>query len=101
MGDSTEKTLPKPEGAPVDASTLTFFCPNYSPDLSFAMFPLSGQVTITYGPGSPSPTNVFISHQGGGSTPVAPGQQTYAVNAGDYLLIEGQGASCKIQWFYN
>ena len=101
MSDSRSDTLPKPEGAAAGASGLTFFSPNYEPDLSFAQFPLAGSVTIVYGPGTPSPANVLISHQGGGTTPVAPGQQNYTVNANDYLLIEGQGASCKIQWWYN
>lgn len=85
---------------PIDASGFAFFLPNYSPALSIALFPQSGSVALIYEPGSPAPSNVYIAHQGGPQTSVPPGESNYAVNAGDYLIIVGQAASCKIQWSY-
>lgn len=96
----TTGALPKPAGVAPDASGLTFFSPNYAPGISFAYFPQSGNVTLVYEAGSPGPTSVYIAHQGQ-QIPVQLGQGQYSVSAGDYLWIMGQGASCKIQWYYN
>ncbi len=101
MSSTAINSLPKPETAANAATGLTFFSPNYSPGLSFGYFPQTGSVTLSYGPGSPPPSSVYIFHQGGQKTPVSVGQGVYTVSQGDYLMIEGNGASCKIQWFYN
>jgi|SRR5579872_2648264 len=93
--------LPRPDAPATAATTLTFFSPNYTPDQSFAYFSQTGTVTLTYVPGAPTPISVFILHQGGPQTPVSPGTSQYPVNAGDYLMIVGRAASCKIQFTYN
>lgn len=89
----------------IDATTtapngFTFFSTNYQPGQSFGYFPTTGTVSLIFGAGSPAPSSVYIFHQGGQTTPVTPGQGQYSVNAGDYLMIEGIGASCKIQFYY-
>lgn len=80
-------------------SGVTLFSPNYAPGISFFMFPQAGTVSLYYGPGSPAPTSVYIA-QGGGQTPVNPGQGQYTVQSGAYLEILGNAASCKIQFYY-
>ena len=87
-------------GLPVDATGYTFFCPNYMPGESFAYFPSTGTVQLNCSYGQPQPTNVYIFHQGGSTTQVTQGVAQYSVNAGDYLIIQGPAASCKIAWFY-
>ncbi len=100
MSQTADK-LPRMElNAPANASGLTFFSPNYAPGESFAYFPTTGNIMLYFGPGSPAPTQVYIFHQGGSTTPVSVGQAQYSVNSGDYLFIIGQAASCKIQWYY-
>jgi hypothetical protein len=80
-------------------SGVTSFSPNYAPGVSYFGFPQSGTISLYYDPGSPAPTAVYIA-QGGTGTPVIPGQRQYAVLAGAYLQIQGNAASCKIQFYY-
>jgi len=93
---------PQLESAHATSATsgVTLFSPNYSPGMSFIKFPQNGTVNLYYGAGNPRPTSVTIFHQGGQRTPVKEGQGQYQVEADAYLDIEGNAASCKIQYYY-
>jgi hypothetical protein len=94
-------TTPTPAELGIDAaaSGVTFFSPNYAPGLTFMTFPQSGTVQLTYGPGSPAPTQAYI-YQNGGQTPLRVGTQNYNVNANDTVYILGNAASCKVYYQY-
>ena len=96
----TTTPLPAEEFERAISTGTTLFAPNYYPDQSFLKFPSSGNVYLTYRAGSPSPKEVYIFHQGGATTRVTPGWNTYSVSNTDHLIVIGDGASCKIEYFY-
>lgn len=95
---STEDFRP-PADAP-DTTDTFLFSPNYSEGISYLMLGIGGTVNLTYAAGSPAPSSAYIFSQGGPRQTLQPGTNQYNVNDGDYIVITGNGASCKVQFSY-
>ncbi|HEX3465640.1 MAG TPA: hypothetical protein VHS78_16440 [Candidatus Elarobacter sp.] len=80
-------------------TTDTFlFAPNLN-NQSYLMLGIAGTLNLTYQPGSPSPVSAYI-YSPGGTQFLVVGTNQYTVNDGDYIVIDGIGASCKVEFNY-
>lgn len=91
----------RPPADDADTTDTFLFAPNYVNDVSYLMLGISGTVNLTYEPGTPAPSTAYILSRGGDKQTLQPNTTNdYNVNDGDYIVIVGPCASCKVQFNY-
>lgn len=76
---------------------------NISPGQTWIVLPMGGNLWVAYERGDSTSSTVYIWHQGGSTTPVSLGFNTYQVNGGDalvYNLSDPANTTIKLGWAY-
>lgn len=96
----SKEVLAMLRNAAQDASYMVYTNPTGSNN-AWISFSQAGQVLISYYYNT-DPANVYIWHQGGGTTPVQQGSNVYTIGAWDYLVYQlpSDGTSIKLSWQY-
>jgi hypothetical protein len=97
MSDKSQRAQPMADQPP----NTTILITNDNPGQTMISLPQSGNLWVAY-EFQLNPAQVFIWHQGGGSTTVPPGFNTFPVSAGDALTyaLANPSDSIKLGWAY-